>query len=191
MPPLLIALVPPGEETLFAAPGEPLPWLLAAVLAAGVGVVQVLARIKVGNPWFLGGLACGVVAALLLPERPLVPGWLLSIAQVMMGVALGERFTRDFLLRAPRLALASVATTVLLLVLCAAVGFALAFVDRMPVAAMVLGTAPGGVAEMGLTAKILGLGAPIVTAFQLLRLLAVILISSALLPVFRKLAGVP
>jgi membrane AbrB-like protein len=146
-------------------------------------------RLKLANPWLLGAIAATVPIALLLPERPAVPSWLLAGAQVMMGIALGERFTRDFLLRAPRLVLAASVSTLALMVLCAATGALLAVIDGLPIAAMVLATAPGGLAEMGLTAKILGLGAPIVTAFQLVRLLAVIFVSSPMLPLFRRLAG--
>jgi uncharacterized membrane protein AbrB (regulator of aidB expression) len=38
-----------------------------------------------------------------------------------------------------------------------------------------LGTAPGGIAEMAITAKVLQLGVPVVTAFQVCRLVAVLL----------------
>jgi uncharacterized membrane protein AbrB (regulator of aidB expression) len=41
---------------------------------------------------------------------------------------------------------------------------------------MVLGTAPGGITEMAITAKVLQLGVPVVTAFQVCRLVAVLLI---------------
>jgi uncharacterized membrane protein AbrB (regulator of aidB expression) len=41
---------------------------------------------------------------------------------------------------------------------------------------MILGTSPGGIAEMAITAKVLQLGVPVVTAFQVCRLVAVLLI---------------
>jgi uncharacterized membrane protein AbrB (regulator of aidB expression) len=43
-------------------------------------------------------------------------------------------------------------------------------------ATLVLGTSPGGIAEMAITAKVLQLGVPVVTAFQVCRLVAVLLI---------------
>ena len=45
-------------------------------------------------------------------------------------------------------------------------------------ATLILGTAPGGIAEMAITAKVLELGVPVVTAFQVCRLVAVLLIVS-------------
>ena len=43
-------------------------------------------------------------------------------------------------------------------------------------ATMVLGTSPGGIAEMAITAKVLQLGVPVVTAFQVCRLIAVLVL---------------
>jgi len=42
--------------------------------------------------------------------------------------------------------------------------------------AMILGTAPGGIAEMAITAKVLQLGVAVVTAFQVCRLVAVLVL---------------
>jgi hypothetical protein len=50
---------------------------------------------------------------------------------------------------------------------------------------LVLGTAPGGITEMAITAKVLQLGVPVVTAFQVCRLVAVLLIVG---PLFAWLA---
>ena len=47
---------------------------------------------------------------------------------------------------------------------------------------MLLGTSPGGIAEMAITAKVLQLGAPVVTAFQVCRLVAVLVLAE---PVYR------
>jgi uncharacterized membrane protein AbrB (regulator of aidB expression) len=49
---------------------------------------------------------------------------------------------------------------------------------------MVLGTSPGGIAEMSITAKVLQLGVPVVTAFQVCRLVAVLLMVE---PLYRLL----
>jgi hypothetical protein len=52
-------------------------------------------------------------------------------------------------------------------------------------ATLILGTSPGGIAEMAITAKVLELGAPVVTAFQVCRLMAVLLIVG---PLYRRVA---
>ena len=49
-------------------------------------------------------------------------------------------------------------------------------------ATLMLGTSPGGIAEMSLTAKALQLGVPVVTAFHVTRMSAVVLLAG---PLFR------
>lgn len=44
----------------------------------------------------------------------------------------------------------------------------------LPIATLGLGLAPGGVAEMTITAKVLQLGVPIVTAFHVVRMVGVL-----------------
>jgi uncharacterized membrane protein AbrB (regulator of aidB expression) len=52
--------------------------------------------------------------------------------------------------------------------------------QRTALATMVLGTSPGGIAEMAITAKVLQLGVPVVTAFQVCRLVAVLVLAEPL-----------
>jgi uncharacterized membrane protein AbrB (regulator of aidB expression) len=48
-----------------------------------------------------------------------------------------------------------------------------------------LGTSPGGIAEMCITAKVLQLGVPVVTAFHVTRYVAVLLLTA---PIYRWVA---
>ena len=66
--------------------------------------------------------------------------------------------------------------TVVMLALCAGFALLLAWGTGLHPATMILGTAPGGIAEMSITAQVLQLGVPVVTAFQVCRLVAVLLI---------------
>jgi uncharacterized protein len=66
--------------------------------------------------------------------------------------------------------------TVAMLVLCAGVAGLLSLGTGLHVATLVLGTSPGGIAEMAITAKVLQLGVPVVTAFQVCRLVAVLVL---------------
>ncbi|MFY9512197.1 MAG: AbrB family transcriptional regulator, partial [Rubrivivax sp.] len=56
----------------------------------------------------------------------------------------------------------------------------LALVAGLHPATAVLATAPGGIAEMAITAKVLQLGVPVVTAFQVLRYVAVLTLTPLL-----------
>ncbi len=59
----------------------------------------------------------------------------------------------------------------------------LAWLSGRNVASLVLGMAPGGIAEMAITAKVLQLGVPLVTTFHVTRVVALLLLTG---PVFAR-----
>ena len=151
---------------------------------AGLTLVGALAMQHLGraNPWFLGALLVTMVITLADVRFSAIPGWLSASAQLVIGLSLGVRFTPVFVHTAPRW-LASVAlATAAMMALCAGFGWAMAQATGLPPATLILGTAPGGIAEMAITAKVLQLGVPVVTAFQVCRLVAVLVLAE---PVYR------
>lgn len=156
-------------------PGGLLVLALAAVASAWL-----LERLGRANPWFLGPMVVAMSLTLAGVELSGVPGWMSNAAQLVIGVSLGVRFTPAFVHTAPRW-LAAVAMGSLVMILLSA-GFAwlLAQGTGLHPATMLLGTAPGGIAEMAITAKVLQLGAPVVTVFQICRLFAVLMLVAPL-----------
>jgi len=110
------------------------------------------------------------------PQLSGIPTWLSNAAQLVIAVSLGARFSREFLHTAPRWLATVTVGTLGLIALCGAFAWGLSRVTGLHPATMILGTSPGGIAEMSITAKVLQLGVPIVTAFQVCRLVAVLLI---------------
>ncbi len=156
----------------FAAAPLPFAWSgIAAMLAVGLGAALLLRRTGIANPWLIGPFALALLAAATGHLPSAVPVPLLDAAQVAMGASLGQRLTRDFLLRARRLAIASAVSALLLCVICTALGHGLALATGLPPAAVMLGLAPGGMPEMGVTAKALEVAVPLVMAFHLTRTL--------------------
>ena len=151
-------------------------WLGTATLL-GIGVML---RLRRTNPWFMGALLVAMGLTLSGVQWSAIPTPLSNAAQLWIGVSLGVRFRRDFVHTAPRW-LASVALgTLAMLVLSALVGSALAWAVGLHPATLILGTSPGGIAEMAITAKVLQLGAPVVTAFHVCRLVAVLVLVAPL-----------
>jgi membrane AbrB-like protein len=172
-------LLLPGTR---AAAGSALLWVALAT-AAGVLVMFWLKR---ANPWFMGALLVSMGLALAGMSGTTLPSALTNAAQLVIGVSLGVRFQRDFLQVAPRW-LASVALgSIVMLGLSAGFGWFLALATGLHPATLILGTAPGGIAEMAITAKVLQLGVPVVTAFQVCRLVAVLVLVG---PIFDWLGG--
>jgi uncharacterized protein len=153
--------------------------LALATLAGG----WLMARTGRANPWFMGSLLAAMVLTMTGLELSAMPAAATNAAQLVIGVSLGVRFQREFLQAAPRW-LADVALgTLAMIVLCGGFAWLLSVGTRLHVATLVLGTSPGGIAEMAITAKVLELGVPVVTAFQVCRLVAVLVLVE---PLYRR-----
>lgn len=155
---------------------------LAVLLACAVASSLMLFRLRIPNCWMLGGAifaSCLTVSELTLSS---MPRELLSVAQVFIGVALGERFDRSAMATAPRVIVGSALTTVVMMVLAVALAAFIAAHTGMTPTAMIAATAPGGLAEMSLTAAVLNLGVPLVTAYHIVRIL---MITAFTLPIYR------
>lgn len=150
---------------------------LAGWTALGAVLLQRLGR---ANPWFMGPLLVSMALSLAGAEFSAVPpGWS-NAAQLLLGISLGVRFRPSFWRTAPRW-LGSIAVgTAAMVVLCAGFAELLARWTALLPATLVLGTAPGGIAEMAVTAKVLHLGVPLVTAWQACRLVAVLVLAEPL-----------
>jgi membrane AbrB-like protein len=165
----VVHLAPPASTAFTLAGGA---WLALFTLAGGLA----LQLLRLPNPWFLGPLLVAVALAASQMSPAPVPTLLSNTAQLVIGVSLGVRFNPQFLHTAPRW-LAHVALgTMGLILACTAFALLLAWATGLHPATAILGTAPGGMTEMSITAKALQLGVPVVTALQVTRLVAVLIL---------------
>jgi uncharacterized protein len=156
--------------------------LLAATMAAG----WVLQRVGVPNAFVLGALAVGIPLTASGIETSAVPKWMINAAQLLLGCALGARFNRSFLRRAPRFVAAVTLSVFVAMALSALFALGVArFTDIHP-ATLILATAPGGIAEMAVTARVLELGVPLVTAFHVTRVILLLACTAPLFAWLRK-----
>ena len=153
----------------FSASGFAL--LLAATLAGSL----VFQWMKMPNAFVLGSLAVAIPLTAAEFDLSSLPPLVSNIGQWLLGYALGSRFQPDFLRGAHRFVGAVTLTVVLSIVLAAIFGVSLAWASGLHPATLVLGNAPGGIAEMCITAKVLQLGVPLVTAFHVTRVVVLLL----------------
>jgi len=178
-----------GDEVFRPAITE-VDWSLVPVLLGGASAVALLLnRVGVTNAWMLG--ACGFVALLTALEIrwTAMPPVFLIAAQVLIGVSLGERFEREALARAPRVIVGAALTTVVMMAIGAGMAAVIAEATGISLSAMVASTAPGGLAEMSITAQVLGLGVPLVTAYHIVRVFMITLFTLPLFRLAHRLAG--
>ena len=93
---------------------------------------------------------------------------------------MGMRFRREIVLTLRSTILSTLSVTVALLLLALGIALVLQTCFGFDFATALLAVAPGGVAEMSLTAAALGVGVPAVIAFHLVRVLMIVLLSAPL-----------
>ncbi|KAF1018201.1 MAG: hypothetical protein GAK30_03784 [Paracidovorax wautersii] len=149
---------------------------LALLLAASAAGAVLMLWARRTNPWFLGAFLAATALTLLDWDLSAMPAWLSNAAQLVIGVSLGVRFTPAFLRGAPRWLLSVTWGTLAMVAICAGFAWLMAGPTGQHAATMILATSPGGIAEMSITAKVLQLGVPVVVAFQVCRLVAVLVL---------------
>jgi uncharacterized protein len=185
IPSIYAALRLHGADPFQESAGEVRWPVLAALLSATAVGGFAMQKVKAPNAFVLGALAVAIPLTALALTASAVPRWLINVAQLLLGCALGSRFNRSFLTRAPRFVGAVAVIVVLAMVLSALFAIGLAHITGLHPTTLVLATAPGGVAEMAVTAKVLELGVPLVTSFHVTRVVLLLLCTG---PLFRWLA---
>lgn len=154
--------------------------LVLFTTTAAAGTLATFLRMP--NPFMFGPLLATIALTSNEISLSSVPTPLTNIGQLMLGCALGSRFEREFLVGLRRYAAAVLGSIFLAMGLAVLFSVFLAWVTGIPVASLVLATAPGGIAEMCVTAKVLQLGVPLVTAAHVTRVLILV---NATAPVYR------
>lgn len=196
----LVALLP---AALLIAGVDPAPPVMPAGLSGIPGLLALLcvstaatvgcARAGMVNAWLLVPLGVGMAASLSGLHTTLPPSPLISAAQVLIGTQLGTAFRRQDVL-AVRRAIAPIVMNVMTITAgCAVVAYLLAHASGNGMATLVLATSPGGVTEMSLTAKSMGLDVPLVVGFHVLRVFIILLATPWIFTMLRRLGviGLP
>ena len=169
-----------GSDAYTPGTRDVVPGALAFLLLATFAGGAVVQRLGVANAFILGALAVAIPLAASGVSLSALPGPLSNAAQCLLGCALGSRFEPEFLRGAPRF-IASVVVTVLgAIATTIVVACVLAEASGMSGYTLALGLAPGGIAEMCITAKQLQLGVPLITAFHVTRVVVLLLLTAPL-----------
>jgi len=172
------------------ARAEVMSWLTIATLtgASFLGGLALWA-IKLPNCWFLGSIITVAIIGALGLVQGRVPDGMLVVAQVITGVSIGTQYRQECPTRLLRLLLSSLVTVPFALLATGLLAALYSLLLALPVPTMFLALAPGGIAEMALTGKVLGLDAALITGFQLVRILMVTLGAAWACRLFERLVG--
>lgn len=166
-----------GGIPIEAAPYKPQlpfdPLILAVWLAAGFVVGEVSERLRFHNACMMMPIFMGAALTMNGVQLSAVPEWMTDFAQLLFGLILGSRFERAFFAQNKLFIPSALINSAFILLMSVAVALGLAWGFDLPIATMILSTAPGGLPEMTITAKALQIGVPTVVAFHLIRVIVV------------------
>ncbi len=166
-----------GGVPLVAAayrPEVPLdPMILVPWLAFGFVLGEVAERLRLQNGYLLAPIFFGAALTMGGIQLSAVPHWMTDFAQLMFGLVLGARYERAFFARHKLFIPFALLNAFTILITSVAVAIALASAFGLPLATMIIATAPGGLAELTITAQALQIGVPLVVAFHIFRVIMV------------------
>lgn len=152
------------------------PWsnlpLIALAIAGGIGLGIVL---RLPARQLTGPMAAGMILSMVLGINLDIPQWLVNLAQIVVGTALGMRFkgiAARLILRGMGLSVLSVGG---MLILAALMAFLLAPLTGLDFDVMLISFAPGGVTEMALVALSLQANPAVVTLHHIYRIILTII----------------
>lgn len=171
----------PQSSTQFN--GSALILLLAITTASGLA----LAAGGMGNAFMFGPLLAAALVTVFGIQFSAMPAVLTNVGQLLLGCMLGSRFERRSVESLPRFVAAVAASVAVAMLISTLVAFVLAQSTGVGFPSLVLAVAPGGIAEMCITAKVLQLGVPIVTAAHVTRVLVLVSATAAIYRMARAL----
>lgn len=130
-------------------------------------------KFKLPNPWTFGPLLVAILLTANNIHLSSIPPIILHLGQILLGWSLGHKFNPNFFKTAPKFLSIVALNNLLNISLAFLVAYLFVQFSHIPLPTLLLGLAPGGVAEMTLTAKVLQLGVPLVTAFHVVRMIGV------------------
>ena len=155
-------------------PNLPLDFsILVPWLAVGWILAEVSERLHFHNGCLLVPIFVGAALTVSGVQLSAVPQGFIDFAQLMFGLVLGARYERAFFVRYKLFIPFALLNSFFILVASVIAGATLAWAFGLPVATMILATAPGGLAEMTITAQALHISVPLVVAFHLFRVVVV------------------
>lgn len=144
--------------------------LLFALCLLGCWIFK---KFKLPNPWTFGPLLVAILLTANNIQLSSIPPSVLHLGQILLGWSLGNKFSQSFFKTAPRYMSVVAGANILSIGMAFLCSYALVYFVDIPLPTILLGLSPGGVAEMTLTAKVLQLGVPMVTAFHVVRMVGV------------------
>jgi membrane AbrB-like protein len=153
-----------------------LPFVIVCILSA------FLARIiKIPTPYLMGPVIGTIALIIQGYNAPHLPQYITALAQIAIGIRMGADISFVGLKNWKSIVLYSFGGVIAVIVGSLAIDYFLVKVYSIPFLTAFISTAPGGITEMGLTAMTVHADVSLVVAYQLFRLLSMLIIGIPLI----------
>ena len=153
---------------------------LVALFAIAVSAGGALALLRAPNAFMLGPLFAVIALTVGEIHFSALPTVISNLGQLFIACALGSRFERRFVRGVPMFVVGVLSSVVLAMAVSTAMAWVLSRAYGISWPTLILAVAPGGVAEMSITAKVLQLGVPLVTSAHVVRVLVLVTLTGPL-----------
>jgi membrane AbrB-like protein len=157
--------------------------IYVAAVAAGTWLAV---RLNLPTALLLGSLLGTAPLGLYGFTAPHLPPLAITVSQIALGGYMGYRINPDSLRAAPNLLYWAVFSALGAVLLSLMLGYAIDYVMPLGLTTAFLATAPGGMAEMALTASATNSDVAIVSAYQIFRVLFILFVAP---PILRRWFG--
>jgi membrane AbrB-like protein len=144
-------------------------WFILPIIAGW------LCQSKIPGGIVIGPLVITAIMNISTVDLAYVPNTLLTLAQIVVGIGLGKNISFADLKMGGKYSFVYFGVSITLIIISFGLGILLAQLTSLDLATAILSIAPGGIIEMVLTASFVGADPAIVSAFQLVRFLIIIL----------------
>jgi uncharacterized protein len=154
------------------------PWKsFFTALCLSIMAGSLFSLLHIPLPWLLGSLFAVSAGQIVTKKTFYMPRWLFTAALLLLGYMLGSAFTKEAALQVVRHFPFMLVGTILTLVIAIGLGLVTARSAKLDLESVVLGSVPGGLAQMLVISQDMkGINQTIVVFLQVIRLLAVVLL---------------
>jgi membrane AbrB-like protein len=157
------------------------PWIVLLFTGAALIAAWAAVRISLPTPYLLGPLLGSAILVLTGFQAPETPSFLVFISQLCIGTYLGLTINPSSLDNWRKLLPYTLGGSISVVLFSLGVGYLLTRLHSLNLVSAFLGTSPGGMGEMGLTAVLVGANVSLVIAYQMFRLLFILFVMPFLL----------
>ncbi|GIM48476.1 hypothetical protein DNHGIG_40250 [Collibacillus ludicampi] len=133
-------------------------------------------KLNLPIPFLLGSMLVTALLVLVNFQAPQLPKWMTYLAQLFIGTTMGLSMNLKFNKNLGLLVLLTGLSSIGLIVLSFLAGKFISFIYPVSLITAFLSTAPGGIAEMGVTAMEVHANLSVISAYQLFRLFFILFI---------------